>query len=304
MIELKNVSYEYPKKRALDNVSFKIEKGTITALVGPNGAGKTTLMHCISALEKPFSGSIEVDGIDTTKDPREVHKKIGYLSDFFGLYKYLTVKQCLEFSARIHQIAPGKIEERISEIAENLNLTSYLNYDTGQLSRGFRQILGIAQALIHDPKILILDEPTSGLDPEARALLTNLFKKLQKRGMTLLVSSHIISELEDYCSEMLLLREGKIVEHCKGAAIEAQQSINLKISVLGNAQNYLDKFCTLQKITEIKINGEEIECDFSGDEEDLSNLLKEIISQNIPIFNFSSQKHSLREIYIKHTKIN
>ena len=123
MIEVENIIYEYPGKRALKNVSFKIKKGSVTALVGPNGAGKTTLMRCIAALEEPFSGNIKVDGIDAVEQPRAVHKKVGYLSDFFGLYDYLTVRLCLTFVANIHKIPLSEIEDKIKKIANNLDLS-------------------------------------------------------------------------------------------------------------------------------------------------------------------------------------
>lgn len=306
MIELKRVCYEYPTKRALDDVSFTIEKGSITALVGPNGAGKTTLMNCISALEEPFSGSIEVCGLDTTKYPREVHSKIGYLSDFFGLYKELTVSQCLEFSAKIHQLPSKNIKNKIEEICESLNLSQYINFESGNLSRGFRQVLGIAQALIHDPEILILDEPTSGLDPESRENLSNLFRNLQKRGMTILVSSHIISELEEYCHDMILLRDGKLIEHCKKGLSEKNQNdlTKIRISLLENNQKYLDQILTFDKVEDVKIIENEIECSFSGKESDLNSLLRQIILNNIPVFSFMSYKRGLKDIYLQYTNKN
>jgi ABC-2 type transport system ATP-binding protein len=303
MINLQNVCYEYTNKKALDDISFNIEKGSITALVGPNGAGKTTLMNCITALEEPFSGLIEVDGLNTIKYPREVHSKIGYLSDFFGLYKDLTVRQCLEFSAKIHQISPKNIKNRIEEICLNLNLSQYLDFEAGNLSRGFRQVLGIAQALIHNPKILILDEPTSGLDPEARENLSNLFRKLQKEGMTILVSSHIISELEEYCQDMILLREGKLIEHCKkdNFAKTHNNEIKVRISLLENSQKYLDQIIAFDTVNEVQILENEIEFNFNGNEIDLNLLLKKFILSNIPIFNFTSNKQGLKDIYLKHT---
>ena len=136
MIKVQNLSYEYPCKRALDNVSFTIKKGSITALVGPNGAGKTTLMRCLAALDEPFSGSIKVDNIDTKEHPREIHKKIGYLSDFFGTYSELTVAQALEYIAGIRGIPEQNIKKRVDTIAAELNLTKHLNNNSKTLSRG------------------------------------------------------------------------------------------------------------------------------------------------------------------------
>ncbi|MDX2082486.1 MAG: ABC transporter ATP-binding protein [Rickettsiales bacterium] len=313
MIKLENLCFEYPNKLALDNISFYLEKGSITALVGPNGAGKTTLMNCIAALEEPISGSVTIDGIVTTKDPRQVHKKIGYLADFFGIYKYLTVRQSLEFFARIHQINlkfqasetqnKSAFKNKIEEIAHSLNLSQYLDFEAGSLSRGFRQVLGIAQALIHDPEILILDEPTSGLDPEARENLANLFHQLSKRNMTILVSSHIISELEDYCQDMILIRDGKLIEHCKKNSNQTKSKINkVKISLFDDPKKYLDQILTFDKIVSAEIIDGQIECEFNGEEKDLNFLLKNFVDKAIPIAGFSSIESSLKDIYFKHSK--
>jgi len=214
MITVDDVCFEYPGKRALNHVSCSIQPGTITALVGPNGAGKTTLLRCIAALDEPFSGKIEINGIDAVEHPRRIHQQIGYLSDFFGLYNTLTVQQCLLFNARIQQVDERLLNEKVQLAANRLDLTQYLNVRAGTLSRGLRQRLGIAQAIIHEPCLLLLDEPASGLDPEARVGLSRLFLSLRDQGMTLIVSSHILAELEDYCTHMLLIRDGRILQHC------------------------------------------------------------------------------------------
>ncbi len=299
MIEVENIIYEYPGKRALKDVSFKINEGSVTALVGPNGAGKTTLMRCIAALEEPFSGNIKVDGIDALEHPREVHKKIGYLSDFFGIYGDLTVRQCLTFIASIHQIAPSETEKKVKKAAKNLDLSSYLDVEAGTLSRGLRQRLGIAQAIIHEPKVLLLDEPASGLDPEARISLSTLFKDLQKQGMTLLVSSHILSELEDYCSEMLLLREGKIINHDGNESLENEaQTSKVIMTLLEDADKYIKKISKLDNVSKVECNGKTIECIFTGDEKGLNSLLKSTIENKIPLYDFFTQKKRLQDIYM------
>lgn len=214
MITVTDLTFDYPGKRALEHISFSIEAGSITALVGPNGAGKSTLMRCLAALETPSSGSIQIASLDVLEFPREAHALMGYLPDFFGLYDDLTVEQCLSYHAMVQNIPKPEQKAAIERVAVRMQIQDILLQETKTLSRGQRQRLAIAQAIIHHPKVLILDEPASGLDPEARYHLSQLLVLLAQEGITMLVSSHILSELEDYCTNMLVLREGKIVKHC------------------------------------------------------------------------------------------
>jgi ABC-2 type transport system ATP-binding protein len=211
MIEVRDLVYEYPSKRALDGVSLSVAKGTITALVGPNGAGKTTLLRCLAALEPPYAGAAAIDGLDTTGSPREIHAKLGYLPDFYGLYDALSVRRCLSYAARSHGIAPDETADAVETAARRVGLLDRLETPAGELSRGLRQRLAIGQAIVHEPKVLLLDEPAAGLDPQARRDLSALLIALKDAGMTLLVSSHILSELEDYCSEMIIIENGHVV---------------------------------------------------------------------------------------------
>ena len=208
MIEIKNLSFRFGSHQALSELSFTIPEGSITALVGPNGAGKTTVMRCMSALTHPSDGQVLIDGIDTAKDPHACHCLLGFLADNFGLYEELTIEQALAYFAAAHQVSP----ERIEEVLAQVNLTNKKQEQIKSLSRGMRQRVGIAQAIIHMPKYLILDEPASGLDPEARIQLAELFKQLNQEGITLLVSSHILAELDQYANHLIVLKDGKLVE--------------------------------------------------------------------------------------------
>ena len=230
-IEVQNVTFEYPGKKALDDVSFSIPEGSVVALVGPNGAGKTTLMRCLVALDQPQSGKIIMNGVNVEEDPRAVHAMCGYLSDFFGLYDALSVRQCLTYAAWSQNLPAGKIAKTIDAVAEQTELVDMLEKKAGDLSRGYRQRLGIAMALIHDPKVLILDEPASGMDPEARIGLSRLMRRLRHTGKTIIVSSHILNELEDYCTAMLVIRDGKMSEHVTLKDFSARAVKTLRIVI-------------------------------------------------------------------------
>ena len=213
MIEVEQLVFEYPGHRALDGVSLSIGAGSVTALVGPNGAGKTTLMRCIAGLEQSLSGRIHVSGTSVEEQPREVHRHLGYLSDFYGLYDRLSVARCLRYCALAMGVAANQAEARVQEVAAQLGLSELLQRRPTELSRGQRQRVAIGQAIVHRPAVLLLDEPASGLDPEARSSLSQLFRQLQAQGMTLVVSSHILSELDEYCTHILSLRDGRIESH-------------------------------------------------------------------------------------------
>ena len=213
IIEVIDLTFDYPGFRALSSVSLRIEPGTVTALVGPNGAGKTTLLRCIAALDTPLSGTVRVAGLDVYESPREVHRLMGFLSDNFGLYGDLTVAQGLEYAARSQGLAAKDVALAVKTTAGRMGLGDKLQHLASTLSRGQRQRLAIGQAIIHSPQVLLLDEPASGLDPEARSALAGVFKALQAQGMTLLVSSHILAELDEYSTHMLALNQGRVLEH-------------------------------------------------------------------------------------------
>ncbi|MDO5289487.1 MAG: ABC transporter ATP-binding protein [Pseudomonadota bacterium] len=213
MIHVKHLVFDYPGHRALHGVSLHIAQGTITALVGPNGAGKSTLLRCLAGLDVPLAGQIQVAGIDVLEHPRQAHARLGYLSDFFGLYAELTVAQCLRHAAAAQGVPASQLAAQVQRTAQMLGLQDKLHALTTALSRGQRQRVAIGQAIVHQPQVLLLDEPASGLDPEARSSLAGLFRQLQAQGMTLLVSSHILSELDEYCTHILALRGGRVTQH-------------------------------------------------------------------------------------------
>ena len=213
MIEVSQLIVDYPGHRALHGISLQIASGTVTALVGPNGAGKSTLLRCITGLESPLAGSVRVAGLDVQEDPRRAHAHMGYLSDFFGLYETLTVAQCLQYAAESQGLSRQAATQRVQAVAQQLALSDKLGNAARNLSRGQRQRVAIGQAIIHEPQVLLLDEPASGLDPEARSSLSALFRQLHAQGMTLVVSSHILSELDEYCTHILSIRDGRISSH-------------------------------------------------------------------------------------------
>tara|TARA_R110000868_G_scaffold10900_10_gene52758 strand:- start:1328 stop:2260 length:933 start_codon:yes stop_codon:yes gene_type:complete len=297
MIEVKNLIFEYPTKRALHDVSCEIKTGSITALVGPNGAGKTTLIRCIVGLHGPFSGQVLFDGVDVHEHPRDCHRRMAYLSDFFGVYDQLTVRQCLTYTARAYGVSGDQVRTVVEAAAQRLNLTDRLREKAGALSRGLRQRLAIAQAIVHEPEFLVLDEPASGLDPEARQSLSMLLIGLRDAGMTLLVSSHILAELEGYCTDMLIMREGRIIDSRKLAG-ELTDARRLRIDLAAPSGDLLGLLEKTDGVAQPSVGDEVATLLFSGDMVAQQALLRRLVDAGIPVAALREDRIALQDAYI------
>ena len=232
MINISNLSYDYPNKKVLDNVSCSILPNTITALVGPNWAWKTTLFSCIAWLYRIPENTVLINSFDVSLNPSECRKFIAFLPDYFGLYESLTVYQCLKYYALAHKIPSSKIENRINEVLEIVNLTDKKNEFSRTLSRWMKQILWIWQVIISNPKVLLLDEPASWLDPQNRYNIWNLLKRLKTEGVTVLVSSHILTELDEYSDNMIILDNWEIISHTNKELVDIS-SYKIQITING-----------------------------------------------------------------------
>jgi len=297
MIRVEHLVYEYPGLRALDNVSFFIPQGGITALVGPNGAGKTTLLRCLAGLDQPMTGQIHIDGIDVLENPRECHRRIGYLSDFFGLYDALTVRQCLQFAGESCGIDRHQIHERIVSTARELDIANRLDVRASALSRGLRQRLAIGQAIIHAPKVLLLDEPASGLDPEARHELSLLFNRLRDRGMTLIVSSHILAELKEYSSDMLIMRGGHIVEQTH-LTHRVETGTRLRVDMAIDTADLRERLMKVAQLELIQADMRSAVIVFRGDRSARHQLLRDMLAADLPVCGLVEETVNLQEYYM------
>lgn len=296
-IVAENLVFDYPTHRALHGVSLAVERGSVTALVGPNGAGKTTLMSCLAALQRPLHGSVCVDGVDMLEQPRLGHRRIGYLKDFFGLYDSLSVRQTLWHAARSHRIPSAECPAVVARVAEDLNLEHLMGASAGTLSRGQRQRLAIARTMVHRPPVLLLDEPASGLDPEARHELAALMRRLQADGMTLLVSSHILSELEEYSSAMIIIRDGRLLEQrtfddpgvrC-WLRMEMYRPLDATPAVLANHP----------AVSEPRLDAGDVVFAFGGDGAARNALLRACLEAEVPVSGLTESNASLEDEYLK-----
>ena len=298
MIEVRNLVYEYPNKRALNGVSLTIEAGTITALVGPNGAGKTTLMRCLAALEMPYSGEVIINGLDTRRNPREIHENLSFLPDFFGLYDSLSVKRCLTFAARSHGLTGKAVEVAVDRAAARVGLTDRMKQKAAELSRGLRQRLAIGQAIVHEPKVIMLDEPASGLDPDARRSLSALFLELKASGLTLIVSSHILSELEDYSGSMIIVQNGLVVG---GQAVALTENrISYLVELAAPADGFERFLGGLPGITKVTSENLVSQIWLDGPAQRTA-VVRAIVEAGYPLCGFAETRRTLEQTYLEET---
>ena len=303
VIRIDNLVFEYPGKRALNGVSVDIAPDTITALVGPNGAGKTTLLRCVAALARSYGGAITVDGVDVSDDPRECHRRIGYLSDFFGLYEDLTARQCLTYRAAAQRVAPENIDQAVALAAERLRIGALLDQKAGALSRGQRQGLAIAQALVHEPRILLLDEPASGLDPDARLSLSKLLVELRGNGITLVVSSHILSELEDYSTDVLMIDDGRVVDHRRLDARDAATTV-VRIELAAPDARLPGVLAAFDGASDVSVDSTTATVSIAPDAETRGRLLRHLLDANMPVCAFAEDRASMHDLYLARMRRN
>jgi ABC-2 type transport system ATP-binding protein len=296
MIIVKDVVFDYPASRALRGVSFEVTDGAVLALVGPNGAGKTTLLRCMAALDPPTSGTIGIAGLDVVESPRAVHRLLGFLPDFFGLYDELTVRQCLIYAARSREVGPAQAPAAAEQAAARVKLGDRLESRAGQLSRGLRQRLAIAQTIVHSPRVLLLDEPAAGLDPEARRDLSELITRLAGDGMTIIVSSHILAELEDYSTRMLMLRDGAVagggvVEAGSGAQTREREAVEV---VFAAPPPDLEQTLTGLELKVVSLTGATavIEAD------DGSDIVRRLVEAGLSVRSFTPARRTLEQAYL------
>ncbi|HVZ90865.1 MAG TPA: ABC transporter ATP-binding protein [Rhizomicrobium sp.] len=296
MIDVSELVYEYPTARALDGVSLHVAPQTITALVGPNGAGKTTLLRCLAALEPPYAGHVLIDGLDSEAAPREIHARLGYLPDFYGLYDGLTVRRCLTYAARAHGIAPAAAAAAAEKAAGRVGLSDRLGDPAGELSRGLRQRLAIAQTIVHEPRVLLLDEPAAGLDPQARRDLSALLVSLKDAGMTLMVSSHILAELEDYCSEMIIIEQGRIVggKPVKVRDVERPRYI---LEVATARSDLRDFLAARAGLDVIEVDEHHALFTFTRNPGARAKLVRDLVASGFEVSSFGESTKALEEAY-------
>jgi ABC-2 type transport system ATP-binding protein len=313
-IAVRNLTKLYGSEKAVDDITFDVKTGEILGFLGPNGAGKTTTMKIITCYMPPTSGMVEVEGLDIAEHSFEVRKKIGYLPEMNPLYLDMNVVEYLEYSARLHGLKDVLLRSRLKEMMDVCGIADVRHKDIGELSKGFRQRVGLAQAMIHDPEVLILDEPTSGLDPNQIVEIRNLIRQLG-RAKTVVLSTHILSEVQATCDRVIIINEGTIV--ADGTLEQLQQdfrgsekiTLELKASTTNAMTAIYPKFKDLQHVESVEYGGQEGELHkFSILAEKGFDVREEIfrraVSEGWILMEMSRKATSLEEVFHKLTTID
>ena len=298
-IAVDKLSFEYPGVKALSEVSFRIEPASVTALVGPNGAGKSTLLRCIAGLDRPLLGSIELAGVDVLEQPRLAHRRLGFLADFYGLYDALSVRRALTYMAAAHGVPERDIAGTVQRTAQRLEIDDLLERRCGELSRGQRQRVAIGQALVHAPPVLLLDEPAAGLDPEARHALARLFTRLRGEGMTLLVSSHILAELDEYSSHMLVLRAGRMIEHRALAGSAAEPVRRLRLGLASPVPDLAAVIAGIHGVRMLENTDRDALLELTGDDRAQADVLRLLVEHGLLVTRFFEERENLHASYLR-----
>jgi ABC-2 type transport system ATP-binding protein len=303
LLEIKDLVKNYGKFTAVDRLTLSVGKGAICGFVGPNGAGKTTTMRIMSGLLNATSGNVIIDGVDVTKNPRALREKIGYMPDFFGVYDNLKVTEYMDFYAGAYGIAYKDRAPIIDNLLEIVDLSHKKDSYVDSLSRGMKQRLCLARSLVHDPELLILDEPASGLDPRARVEMKEVLKQLQEMGKTIIISSHILPELAEMCTEVCIINHGKLA--AQGSVQEIMQKLSQKRIIHIEPLREMERMIQILKeqpmIRSIVENTKDVELDFTGTNEELSNVLKQLILADIPLLSFKEKEGNLEEVFMQVT---
>ncbi|WP_336636760.1 ABC transporter ATP-binding protein [Lysinibacillus fusiformis] len=306
MIEIRDLTKRYGSFTALDHLNLSLDEGVVFGFVGANGAGKSTTFSILATLLSPTSGDALINGKSVVKEPKEVRKQIGYMPDFFGVYDQLKVDEYLDFYGASYGIQLAERQVLIPQLLELVNLTSKRYEYVDLLSRGMKQRLCLARALIHDPKVLILDEPASGLDPRARVEMRDILRNLKSMGKTILISSHILPELAEMCDEIGVIDNGKLIAHGNVAAIQAQlqgeKRIVMKVTDrINEVRAYLEEDPHISSIDVLE-HRLEIAFNYRGTDAEQVALLKEAILADLPIYALSEEEKDLEDVFMAITK--
>jgi ABC-2 type transport system ATP-binding protein len=303
MIQTVGLTKQYKNLTAVNNLDLTIPEGDIFGFIGPNGAGKTTTIKMLATLTKPTSGYATVAGYNILTQADEVKRVIGYMPDSFGVYEDMKVWEYLDFFAAAYKIAKAKRAQIIDDVLNLTDLIYKKNDMVEALSRGMKQRLCLAKTLVHDPKVLLLDEPASGLDPRARIELRELLKELRKMGKTILISSHILTELADFCNSIGIVEQGKLL--AAGNVDDILRGLKsgkvVVVTVKENAEKARELLQTNPSITGIEVDGNQLQVRMDASQEDTSFIAESLMLGGVKITSLKEEEMDLEDIFMKIT---
>ncbi len=307
LVETKDLTRMYGSNIALDHLNLDIPQGAVYGFIGPNGAGKTTTMRILTTLLEPSSGQAWVAGHAVTSDIRAVRRVVGFMPDFFGVYDNMRAWEYLDFFASAYDVAASRRSSMISELLELVDLSHKRDAFVMGLSRGMKQRLSLARTMVHDPLLLILDEPASGLDPRARVELRELLKELSSLNKTIMISSHILTELAEMCTHIGIIERGRLL--ASGDVQTIMRSLRshhvFEVHLLSDLAEAAGLIQNLPGVLEIRQIPDGIppmlHIDFQGDDQDVSTLLARLVSGGASVTHFAGQVSDLEDVFLRVT---
>lgn len=300
MIRVAGLVKRYGKTEALAGLDMEVPRGAVYGLIGHNGAGKTTTMRILAALLLPDGGTALVGGRDVLRSPEGVRRVIGYMPDFFGVYDDLRVSEYLEFYAGTYGICGPEAARLRDDLLELVDLADRREAYVDTLSRGMQQRLCLARALVHDPEVLLLDEPASGLDPMARVEMKGLLKELRRMGKTILISSHILSELADFCTHVGVMADGRMqVQGPLENILKESWERFIRIRVMDKVDGAVTVLEENPRVREVTARDGRLEVRFDGDAGDVARLLAGLVESGVPVLEFSETTRTLEDAFLR-----
>ncbi|HJU80183.1 MAG TPA: ABC transporter ATP-binding protein [Acidimicrobiia bacterium] len=301
---LRGVEKRYGPVRAMDGIDLEVPEGSVFGLIGPNGAGKTTSMLVISTLLSRDAGHVEVVGVDPETNPGAVRKVLGYMPDSFGFYENLNASEYLDFFAAANKVPAAKRPALIADLLALVELEQKAATDVNTLSRGMKQRLSLARALIHDPQLLVLDEPASGLDPRARVQLRELIAELSRMGKSVIISSHILSELEGICTHLAVIDDGRVKAQGNLEDIRRTLTATRRVSLRAPDEEVDDVAQIISgqpEVSEVDVERGRVRFVLSGEDADSARLLGLVMASGKHVFDWRLEVAGLEELFLSIT---
>jgi ABC-2 type transport system ATP-binding protein len=303
MLEIDGLVRHFDKLRAVDNISFNVNRGQVFGFIGPNGAGKTTTMRILATLDLPQQGDVRVNGVSVIEEPEAARKLTGFMPDYAGVYATTTVEEYLDFFARSNGLKGDTRRKAVEGVIDFMGIGDLRDRHVERLSKGLKQRVALGRAIIHDPQLLVLDEPAANLDPRARIEFRTLIRELASDGKTVLLSSHILTELSEICDAVAVIEKGKIL--ATGTVEEIMKGLRehrvLSVRLSGDKDGALRFLLEQPGVARVVDANDRLQVEFTGDDATQVALLSRLVSAGFPILEFNAEAAGLEDLFMKIT---
>ena len=304
MLEIDGLVRHFDKLRAVDNISFNVQQGQVFGFIGPNGAGKTTTMRILATLDLPQQGDVRVNGVSVIEEPEMARKLTGFMPDYAGVYSTTTVEEYLDFFARSNGLTGDARRNAVDGVIDFMGIGDLRERHVERLSKGLKQRVALGRAIIHDPQLLVLDEPAANLDPRARIEFRTLIRELASDGKTVLLSSHILTELSEICDAVAVIEKGKIL--ATGTVQEIMTGLRehrmISVRITGEKENAMRFLLEQPGIARVLDANDRLQLEFTGDDSAQVALLSRLVGAGFPVLEFNTEGAGLEDLFMKITE--